>query len=157
MAQSSKIAAESTKDLSYAKEVQRQLDLEAAAAADKFMFKLAQEAAQIGKTRAEILEMKAAMHGVSDGAAKYIEDIKNAEHGTEGLSFKTAGAKRELLVLAHELSQGNFKQFGGSMLVLGERTGAASLLFSAAGWSALGLAGAVAGVTYAMFKGRGAE
>lgn len=153
MAQSSKIAAESTKDLSYAKEVQRQLDLEAAAAADKFMFKLAQEAAQIGKTRAEILEMKAAMHGVSDGAEKYIQDIKNAEHGTEGLSFKTAGAKRELLVLAHELSQGNFKQFGGSMLVLGERTGAASLLFSAAGLAALGFAGAIAGVTYAIFKG----
>src|SRR5258708_37355124 len=33
----------------------------------------------------------------------------------------TAGARRELLVLAHELSQGNFKRFAGSLMVLGEQ------------------------------------
>lgn len=63
----------------------------------------------------------------------------------EELSFKTAGAKRELLVLAHELSQGQFSRFGGSLLVLGERTGAASLLFSALGLAVVGTVGAIIG------------
>ncbi len=68
----------------------------------------------------------------------------NAAHGMDGLSFATAGAKRELLVLVHELSQGNFSRFGGSLLVLGERTGAASLLFSGMAIS-VGAAAAVLG------------
>ena len=47
-----------------------------------------------------------------------------------GLSLGTTAAKRELAVLAHELSQGNFRRFGGSLLVLAEQTGAAGLLLN---------------------------
>lgn len=72
------------------------------------------------------------------------EGIRTAAHEMEGFSFATAGAKRELLVLGHELSQGNYKRFAGSLLVLGERTGAAALLFSAMGVASLAAAGAVA-------------
>lgn len=79
--------------------------------------------------------------------------IKTAGHDVEEFGFKTAGAKRELLVLAHELSQGNYSKFGGSMLVLGERTGAASLLFSAAGLAAIALVGALVAVGTAMAQG----
>lgn len=68
-----------------------------------------------------------------------------AAHAMEGFSFETVGAKRELLVLAHELSQGNFSRFGGSLLVLGERTGAASLLFSAMGLAVLGVTAVIGG------------
>ena len=53
-----------------------------------------------------------------------------AAAATHNLSFETAAAKREVLVLAHELSQGNFKRFGGSLLVLAEQTGAAGLLLN---------------------------
>lgn len=78
---------------------------------------------------------------------------KGASHDIEGFSFATAGAKRELLVLAHELSQGNFSRFGGSLLVLGERTGAASLLFSGLGIAALATVGILAGVASQVIKG----
>jgi lambda family phage tail tape measure protein len=78
---------------------------------------------------------------------------KEASHAVEEFGFHTAGAKRELLVLAHELSQGNFSRFGGSLLVLGERTGAASLLFSKAALAAGGLAVAVIAVATAIAQG----
>ena len=70
-----------------------------------------------------------------------------------GFSFETAAAKRELLVLGHELSQGNYKRFGGSLLVLGEQTGAAALLFSAFGIAAIAVTAAVGGYFYALYKG----
>ncbi len=66
----------------------------------------------------------------SVGTQVRAEGITAAAHEMEGFSFKTAAAKRELLVLGHELSQGNFSRFGGSLLVLAERTGAAALLFN---------------------------
>lgn len=50
-------------------------------------------------------------------AASSYNDIAR---GAEGASHATAGMTRELLVLGHELSQGNFKRFGGSLLVLAE-------------------------------------
>ena len=81
------------------------------------------------------------------------EAAKQAGAHVEGFSFKTAGAKRELLVLAHELSQGNYMQFGGSMLVLGERTGAASLLFSGLGIAVLAATGILVGFTSQVVKG----
>jgi hypothetical protein len=58
-----------------------------------------------------------------------------------------------LLVLAHELSQGQFQRFGGSMMVLGEQTGAAGLLFSSTGLAVLGFAAALGTVAYTMIKG----
>jgi phage-related minor tail protein len=110
--------------------------------------------------KAALLEYKAGLAGVADAAAPYIQQIRAAENGTasaghamEGFSFATAGAKRELLVLAHELSQGNFTRFGASMLVLGERTGAASLLFSRAALMAGVLGVAVAALGVAVVKG----
>jgi lambda family phage tail tape measure protein len=49
-----------------------------------------------------------------------------------------AGVNRELLVLTHELSQGNYSKFGGSMLVLAERTNALEYAMTAAGAATLG-------------------
>lgn len=43
-----------------------------------------------------------------------------AIHGAEQGGTATAGFTRELIVLAHELSQGQYKRFGGSLLVLAE-------------------------------------
>lgn len=103
-------------------------------AADKFVNSLKFQADTFGKSEVEILRYKANLLGASDAATPLIARIeelaKKGSHGMEEFSFKTAGAKRELLVLAHELSQGNYGRFFGSLMVLGERTGAAALLFN---------------------------
>ncbi|OHV96194.1 hypothetical protein AKG95_15405 [Janthinobacterium lividum] len=136
----------------------------AAAAGDRFIKSLQDQVATLGMTTQQLQTYRAAQLGVSDAASPLINKLAEAGAGAksagghmEGLSFQSASAKRELLVLAHELSQGQFQRFGGSMLVLGEQTGAASLLFSAAGLAVLGLAAAIATVGYAMVKGAGEQ
>lgn len=65
----------------------------------------------------------------SNSTATMAKSAANMEH----FGFQTAAAKRELLVLAHELSQGNYSRFGGSLMVLAERTNAMEVAFSSAG------------------------
>ncbi len=136
----------------------------AAQAGDRFIKSLQDQVATLSMTTQQLQTYRAAQLGVSDAAAPLInklaetgEGAKKAGGHMEGFSFQSASAKRELLVLAHELSQGQFSRFGGSMMVLGEQTGAAGLLFSAAGLAALGLAAAIGTVVYAMFKGAGEQ
>ncbi|WP_316150428.1 phage tail tape measure protein [Cupriavidus sp. BIC8F] len=122
-------------------------------AVNAFIQTLAKQADTAGKTRAEMLQMKAAALGVSDSAQSYIDKIAQASKHTEEFNLKTAGARRELLVLAHEASQGNWKNFGGSMLVLGERTDALSHVFSAAGLQVGMLVAGLAALAIAAIKG----
>nr|WP_308494298.1 phage tail length tape measure family protein [Duganella lactea] len=129
-------------------------------AAENFLNKLREQTATLGMNKTQLLEYKAAQLGVAEAAAPMIAKIGEAGSGArsasghmDGLNFSTAGAKRELLVLAHELSQGNFQRFGGSLMVLGEQTGAAGLLFSSTGLAAIALTAAVVGVGVAMIKG----
>jgi hypothetical protein len=142
---------------------------------------LKDEIATFGMTSQELARQKASLAGVGaeydaltqrlnamrGAQASFSQDVASTStalrtHGAaaseagghvEEFGFKTASSKRELLVLAHELSQGNFKKFGGSMLVLAEQTGAAGMLFSAAGLSAIALGAAVVGVGVALAKG----
>lgn len=101
-----------------------------------------------GKTRAQLASMKADSLGVSNALSGYVSQIEDASKHTEHLNLATASARREMLVLAHEASQGNWKQFGGSVLVLFERIDALSLILSP-----LGLAlGATAGAAALFFK-----
>ena len=88
-----------------------------------------------------------------EAGAAASSELPAATRHMEGFSFASAGAKRELLVLGHELSQGNYKRFAGSIMVLGERTGAASLLFSAMGVAVIGVTAALALFAGAAFKG----
>lgn len=131
-----------------------------ARSAEGWLTSLQKQADQAGKTRAQLMELRAAELGVSDAAQPYIDKIKAAEaamtsggHAAEGLNLSTVAARRELLVLAHEMSQGSWKNFGGSLLVLGERIDAMSLIFSAAGVSAAALAAGVVAVAVAAVKG----
>lgn len=147
----------------------------------RLVAQLRNEIATFGMTTQEVNQHKASLNGVGvevQALQARLQSMKSAEdsfktaivdtnaalqaHGAEartasghaeGFSFATAGAKRELLVLAHELSQGNYKKFGGSMMVLGEQTGAAGLLFSAAGLAAIGMGAALIGVAVAITKG----
>lgn len=72
---------------------------------------------------------------------------------TERMASGHAGVTRELLVLAHEMSQGNFKRFGGSMLVLAERTNALEFAMTAAGAATLGAGIALIGTLALIAKG----
>lgn len=132
----------------------------AAKSAEQFLNKLKDQVATLGMNTAQLQAHRAAQLGVTDAAAPLIQRLAEAGNGAntagkhmEGLNFQTVGARRELLVLAHELSQGNFKNFGGSLMVLGEQTGAAGVLFSTAGLAVLGFGAALVGVAAAVIKG----
>ncbi|WP_153076863.1 phage tail tape measure protein [Paraburkholderia bonniea] len=125
-----------------------------ARAVKSFTDALLKNAATAGKTRAEILQMRAANLGLADSVKPYIEQIAKASAHTHGFSLASAGAKRELLVLGHELSQGNVKQFAGSMLVMAERTGAFASLLNPAVLAAGAFAGVLAMAAHATFAAR---
>ncbi|WMY06767.1 phage tail length tape measure family protein [Paraburkholderia phenoliruptrix] len=124
-----------------------------ARAINNFVSQLSRTADQAGKTRAELLQMRASQLGVADSVSGYISKIEEASKHTHEFSVSSAGARREMLVLAHEASQGNWSKFGGSLMVLGERTDALSLLFSTAGLTAGAFAAAIGGVITAAVKG----
>lgn len=85
------------------------------------------------------------------------QSIGNA--GTTGaaamdkVSVHTAGARKELLVMAHELATGNFKNFGGSLMVFGEQIDAFKLILSPAGLAVTAVAAAVGSFAVAAYKG----
>jgi lambda family phage tail tape measure protein len=124
-----------------------------ARAANKLAAEYMRLADNAGKTQAQILAQKAANTGVTSTFASMQSQIAAATAETHGFSFATAASKRELVVLAHELSQGNYKKFGGSLMVLAEQTGAAGLLFSGLGVAALAGAAGVAAVAYEAIQG----
>ncbi|MES2207294.1 MAG: phage tail length tape measure family protein [Pseudomonadota bacterium] len=99
-------------------------------------------AAQLAQMKREAEQLRAELRNTGN-------DSRAAGQEVERLGFHTASSKRELLVLAHELSQGQFKRFGGSMLVLAEQTGAASLLFNGLTLSILAAAGVLAVLEHA--------
>lgn len=88
-------------------------------------------------------------------AGRQVQRSRGVDEAVEGmnhLNFSTVGARRELLVLAHELSQGNFKRAAGSVMVLGERIDAMSLIFSRAGLTILGVGAALVAFGVAAYK-----
>jgi phage-related minor tail protein len=153
MSETSRQAAAAMKDQGYAAQVLAEQELKAADAADKFMFKLQQQAAEAGKTRQEILAQQAAMHGVSDAAAPFIAAIDGATASHGKFSLASAGATRELLVLGNEMANGRWTRFGGSLNVLAQQTGAVSLLMSPLGAAVAAAAVGVVAFAYAAING----
>lgn len=86
----------------------------AASAAEKQMARI-QKAMAFATV--QIKEMKKAQEA-STGSSGFKQAADEAERAT-GI---TAGFTRELIVLGHEATQGNFSRMGGSMLVLAERS-----------------------------------
>lgn len=131
--------------------------------AENWLVALQKQAAQAGKTKSELLELRAAEMGVSEAAQPFIDKIKAAEqamngggHAAHEFNLATAGARRELLVLAHEASQGSWKNFGGSLLVLGERTDALSVLMNKTALSIGAVVGVIAMAASITFHARDA-
>lgn len=141
------------------------------ASIDKTVASLAKQAQQVGLTTREIKLQQLAAKGASDAqlsaadaslkvieagqaaAAKHAKELREAEAATEGFSLASHAAQRELVVLAHELSQGNVKKFGSSLLVLAETTGAAGLLFSGLAVAVAATAAVIGVFAVAAFKG----
>lgn len=66
------------------------------------------------KAMADIATSRAALGSVETGA-------KSAGSALEDFGLKTAGARKEVVVLAHEALTGSWSNFGGSIMVLAER------------------------------------
>ncbi|VBK09374.1 phage tail length tape measure family protein [Burkholderia pseudomallei] len=105
--------------------------------------------ATAGKTRLEMLNQQAAVRGVTQAFAAQAAAIAEASKKTHELHLNSVGARREMMVLAHEAATGSWKNFAGSMMVMAEQVDAMKY---ATHPLALGLA--VAGTAaYAFYKG----
>jgi lambda family phage tail tape measure protein len=123
-------------------------------AVKSFTDALLKESQTVGKSRAEKLSMRAANLGLTESVKPYIDQIAKASEHTHSFSLESAGAKRELLVLGHELSQGNYKQFGGSLLVMAERTGAFTAILQPAVLAVGAFVGVLAIAAHSTFAAR---
>ncbi|RFU48025.1 phage tail tape measure C-terminal domain-containing protein [Paraburkholderia sp. DHOC27] len=112
----------------------------------KAVMQMDRMAATAGKTQAELAGLRAESLGISNSMKSYVKDIEDATKSTHSFSLANAGAQRELLVLGHELSQGNFKRFFGSLTVLANRSGAMGMLFNPLVLG-IGAVAAVAGIS----------
>jgi phage-related minor tail protein len=76
-----------------------------------------------------------------------------AEEGMRRIERSGTGVRRELLVLAHEISQGQWTRFGGSLIVMGERMDLLRYLASPTGVAFGLIAGAIGLMVTAAIKG----
>lgn len=81
-----------------------------------------------------------------EGAAQVASDLDKVAHSS-------TGARRELLVLGHELATGNFRRAAGSLLVLGERLDVMGAIMSPIGLLVGGVAAAFAVFAIGAIKG----
>lgn len=121
-----KAVAQSTRELNEASTASNKAALEAAAAYR------ARNAAATEATLAQRAATAAASAATTATTA--------ATTATHGFSLATAGAQRELGVLASELARGNIASFEKSLITLTRQTGLLNLAFSASG-IAIGLVG----------------
>jgi len=105
-------------------------------------------AATAGKTKDELAQMRAEALGIGGATSTYASQIADASEKTHEFGLKTSAARREILVLGHELSQGNYTRFGGSLMVLGEQFDAMRYLLSPVGAAFI----AAGGAAYAFLK-----
>jgi lambda family phage tail tape measure protein len=101
--------------------------------------------------------------GATPGVSSLLDAITGKSNAASDALDKTAhmnaGVTREVIVLGHEVLQGNFSRIPGSLMVLAERsstaTAALGMLAGGGGLVALALGGllaTVAGVGYAMYE-----
>ncbi|MEX3556389.1 MAG: phage tail length tape measure family protein [Burkholderia gladioli] len=106
-----------------------------------------------GKTRLEILNQRAAALGVTQAFSAQAESIEKASKAAHSFSLNNSAVRGELLVLGHEASQGSWKRFAGSMLVMAEASDALSLIMSPLDLGLTAAAGAAALFAMQVFKG----
>lgn len=82
---------------------------------------LVERAQKIEYSRAAMRDMRTEQLGISSSTQQFRDAIAKSEAAVTGLGHGTAGARKEMLVLAHEAATGSWSNFGGSLMVLGER------------------------------------
>ncbi|WP_250483305.1 phage tail length tape measure family protein [Caballeronia sp. GaOx3] len=100
-----------------------------------------------GKTRFELMRLKAAKLGIAEAAEPLIAKAEAAARAMHHFGAGSVAARRELFVLGHEAMQGGWKNFVGSLMVMAERIDVLPMLCGPAG-IALGALGASATVAY---------
>jgi lambda family phage tail tape measure protein len=113
-----------------------------ARAINSFVSQMQRAASTAGQSQAQILQMKAAQLGVTDAVSGYITAIQQASEHTHEFNLNTTASRRELMVLAHEASQGSWSRFGGSLMVLGEQMDVMRLALSPVGLALTAAGGA---------------
>ncbi|MBI5920258.1 MAG: phage tail length tape measure family protein [Betaproteobacteria bacterium] len=96
---------------------------------------------------------KQTMHGIVDVGNAVEHAHGQMASGAEKTMFATAGAKRELIVLAHEAMTGNFSRMPGSFMVLAERMSITEALLSPMTLGIVGVGVAAVGMALAIAKG----
>jgi phage-related minor tail protein len=115
-------------------------------------------AAQIVESRARAMDQAAvkarkSIESIGDVRIGRVNGIREAANEMEHLSHTTVGARREMLVLAHEIVTGNFKRAAGSVMVLGERMDWMSKIMSPTGIAIGIVIAAVGALAVALIKG----
>lgn len=125
---------------------------------DKWLASLVATTGAYGKTgkelqnyRADLVAAEAASRGLTAQAASHVQSMRDIDTATKGAHGSTSGIVREMIVLGHEMLQGNFSRFGGSLVVMAERlnvvkyvTAAWASALEIVGGTALVAAGAIA-------------
>lgn len=117
-------------------------------------------AVQIAESRLKVIDLAAArtakqIEGIARAGATVQRSagLEQTAKEVENIGFKSVGARRELLVLFHELSTGNFKRAAGSVQVLGERLDIMGKILSPVGLAVTAVAAAIGIFTYAVIEG----
>ncbi|WP_272682926.1 phage tail tape measure protein [Providencia sp. PROV133] len=100
-------------------------------AAEQFLSSLKSQAESIGKTKTEILEMKAAQLGVSESAKQYIDKIKESNKQTHELAKTSGGLKGTLNDLLTTTRLGGIARGGIIGVVSASVVGLMKVLFDA--------------------------
>lgn len=116
---------------------------------------------KLDKSKGSWLALKAAQMGASQDVINKAKEMGDAiQHEAEKgegamgkLGLGTVGAKRELIVLAHEATQGNFSKMPGSFLVLAERMDITNILFSAMAVQVAAVAVVIGVLVYNIYQG----
>lgn len=88
----------------------------------------------------------------AEASVKTAGSVKKVTEATEKLSFATAGATREFIVLGHEALTGNFSRMPGSLMVLGERAGGLQNIFKGVTAATVGWAAAIGAALYGLYE-----
>lgn len=91
---------------------------------------MAKRAQAVEYSKSQMRDMRSEALGISSSTAEMRAALASADAATQGLGHSAAGARKEMLVLAHEAATGSWSNFGGSLLVLGERMDAMKYLMN---------------------------
>jgi len=130
-----------------AAEAQRQV-VQAQAGKDNFVASLQQQAAAIGKTRTELLELQAAQMGVSNQAAPFIQKLREAEQGLNNAGMSARATAAAIRGVPAQFTDIIVSLQGGQapLTVLLQQGGQLKDMFGGAGNAAKALGGYVLGL-----------